>query len=209
MTTRLELTEEVLEAIGRPDDAAAKAYAVRGINAGIITVGLLFEPPELRTDGTLTALTTQNHVDMSTLTRLLRVDVVWNSTGSIHVWPLPFRLLQVLNLPSSGNVEYYSQFGNTMYYKPIPTVAETLNVFYVQQPARLTDDTDLYPFEMHEDVVLAIGIEIAFGFLEEDGMVGAWQKITDRLGVPQTAAVQIRKALREEIDIEQLQRVSK
>jgi hypothetical protein len=206
MATLLELENEVLEAIGRPGDATAKAYAKRSLNAGITLAGLLYEPPELRTNGTLIATNAQDYVDMSTLTRLMRVEAIWNSTGGDVVWSLPFDRLNVFNLPTTGNVKYYALHGNTLYYKPTPTGNETLDIHFLQYAARLENDEDAYPFTMHEDFVLSIGAEITFGFLEEGEMLESWNAISERLGVPAQTAAQIRQALREEVDIGDIQR---
>lgn len=208
MTTLLELENEVLEALGRPSDPTAKEYAKRGINAGVMLAGLLYEPPELRTNGNIVATNAQDYVSISTLTRLHRVEKVYNTTGSNVVWPLPLSRLSVFPMPTSGNVKYYALHGNIMYYRPTPTGNETLNVYYLQHAARLTNDVDAYPFSMHEDFVLSIGVEMSFGFLEEDGMMGAWDKITERLGLPAQTAAKVRQALREEIDIGNLRRAS-
>lgn len=199
MTTFLEIQTELIANLGGRDDTDAIAAIKRGINAGIFAAAFTFEPPELRTTGNLIATNGGGSVLITSLTRPLRIESVYNTTGSAPVYSLPYKMLEILWLPTSGNVQFYSMFGNSMYYKPDPTGNETLLTSYLQYPARLDDDSDLYPFNTAEDYVLVLATAYAFAFLEEGETSAMWAKLGETYGLPEAMVTKIRRVMRGEV----------
>ncbi len=200
MTTLLDLTTIIQSNVARPGDVDAKAWAVRGINAGMYAAALMFEPPELRVVEDGTAVAAGTAVDLATLTRFLRVDEVYNATGSNRVWPLSFQQLQSLWLPSTGGVQYYALHGKSLYYKPLPSGNETLNIYHFSYPVRLSGDSDVFPLDsQHEEFVLSLGTAYTWACQEEVEDVGMWVGLADKFAIPEAQVTQIRRMLREEV----------
>lgn len=198
MTTLLALNQEVQELIAR-DDTTAKTMITRGINAGIVAATILYEPPEQRTTSNLTASNGVASVALSGLTRWLRIEEVYNSTGSNRVWPLSYHQLNSFYLPTSGNVIFYALYGGTMYYKPTPSQDETLNVYFLQYPARVSNDGDTLPLSYYEDFILSFSTAFAFASLEEGESEQIWERIAAQLNLPFSALTKVRSVMREEL----------
>ncbi len=203
MTDFSTLYQEIQSSIGRESasDSLAVTVSKRGVNVGLFAAAFLFEPPELRTTGDLTASNTQDYVALSGLTRCYRVESVYNSTGSCHVYFLPYTQRQLLWLPTSGYVRFWSLYGNTLYYKPIPSSSETLSVSYFQYPTKLDADDDTFPFPTLEGYVLGIGTEYAWACLEEGESSQMWSKLADKYSIPETAVSLIRRQIGKEVSL--------
>lgn len=200
MTTLLDLTTIIQSNVARVGDEDAKAWAVRGVNAGMYTAALMFEPPELRTVANGTAVAAGTAIDLTSLQRLLRVDEVYNDTGSQKVWPLNFQQLESLWLPTSGSVSFFALHGWSLYYRPLPFGNEILNIYYFGYPDRLDQDADVFPLHtQHEEFVMSFGTAYTWACLEELEDVDMWMKITDKLTIPEATITQIRRMLREEV----------
>lgn len=192
------LKGEIFNAVARSDDVTA-GFAERGINVGIMLYAATHEPPELRTNGSLTALANGNALDLTSLTRFLRIDRIYNATGSNEVYPLSFREIEVLWLPTSGYVQFYAVHGNALYYRPHPTGNEILTAYFLQYPARLADDDTEYPFSTGEDYALMIATAFTWLCFEEDEIGNVWAGLAERFNISQDILNTIRALLREEV----------
>lgn len=199
MTTLATLRDEVYRSLGNRNDTDAQVWADRGINVGMIAYTLLNEPPECRTLGYGNAVAAGTVIVLSTqLTRHVRLERVYNNTGSCPVLFIPFRMWDLLYFPTSGNVQFYTLYGNSLYYKPLPTSTEQLYLYYFQLPARLDDSTDVYPFAMGEDFVLAFAKKWAWACLEEKEDSDMWSGLATDLALPEKLISDLRKYVREE-----------
>jgi len=198
MATLKDLTDEIIRGLGRSDSDAVE-FARLGVNGGLYAAAILFEPPELKTSETGTAVNAGTAVDLSALTRLLRVDSVYNTTGSQEVFILPHSLLNVLYLPTTGNVNFYSIYGQSLYYRPLPTGDETLTIYFFSYPTRLYDNGDTFPLGDHmRDFVLSFANAYAWANLEEVEDADMWLKINDKLGLPAATLTQVRRLMQKE-----------
>jgi len=198
MSTLLDLRNEMQSAMGGRNDSTAVYAQNRGINAGILTYAFLHEPPELRTADTLTVPTSGN-VNFDSLTRWLRIESVYNSSGN-KMHRLPFHLLDHVWIPDSPKMVIYSIYSHTLYARPIPNTPEQIKVYYLKYPKRLTSDYDPCPFEEHEDFIIAFALHYAWMYLEEGETSDSWAKVASAMNVPEEAISKIRKALRGQID---------
>lgn len=199
MSTLLDLKNEVVFACGGRDDTDFLEAIERGINAGLLTASLLFEPPELRVSGSLTAPSTDTKVSLTGLTRPWRIEEVFNESSAEALFKLPFWALNTTWLPSSGSVQFWALYGQVLHYRPQPDSNETLTVYYLQYPDQLGADSDEFPFSASlEGFTLAFAKEWAFGVLEEKESSDLWAGIVTALGVPEATSAEVRRLLREE-----------
>lgn len=201
MTTLSDAQDALQIAHGRSDTDSLSVYT-QGLNAAILACALLYEPPELRTSGSLTATSSQNYVSISTLTRPLRIEHIWNSTGSQRLWPLSLNELNILYLPTSGNVLYYALYGNVLHYRPQPSSNETLTVYFLQYPSRLQNAADVLPMAMYEDFIYAFASSFIWASFEEGESATIWSNIATQLNLPLSLMTSVRKAMRGEVPID-------
>ena len=107
MTTFLELKTEVREALGGNTDSVATSGIERGINAGLVAAAYLFEPPEIKTSGSLSASSGSGSVSTSTLTRPMTISSVYSATQSLKLYRLDFEQMDARWVPTSGNILFY------------------------------------------------------------------------------------------------------
>jgi len=164
------------------DDSDSITMMNRAANTAILAAALLFEPPELRTSAPAVADDLGTAINLaSSLLRNLRVEEVYNATGSQKVWPLGFHQLETFHLPTSGNVLYYALYGNNMYYRPYSN--DTLTIYYFQYPARLSGSEAL-PFDLHQDYIITFANAYVWATKEELEDVDMWQKIGQMTQTP-------------------------
>jgi len=198
MTTVASLITDLQISTARTD-SAAQAMMLRGINAGVVAATMLFRPPEQRTSEALTATVALNYVSMSTLTNLLFIEEVYNTTSALRVWPLEFSELEVLPLPVTlGAIMYYAIHGSILHYRPKPLVETTLTAYYLKSPTRLTSGDSL-PFSQNDDFIYSFAQTFVWAAFEEPDSASLWQKVVDATGVPQTYITQIRDALTRQV----------
>jgi hypothetical protein len=206
MATFGTLKNIVCTSLGRSDNDT-KAIAGRGINAGMILGALLYEPKELRVFQTVATPLAAKYLSLSTLTRVLRVDDVYNETGQNKVWGLPFFALEYLTIPSSlTHITFYAIYGERMYVKPVVVPSETLRIGYFQHPAVLTDDGAAFPYPSLEEFAVAFAHSYTWAAFEEPDSSGLWSKITNEWKIPQAIQLQARAILHREA-IGDIQRV--
>jgi hypothetical protein len=197
MSTLLDLRNELQSAMGGRDDDTAVYAQNRGINAGILTYAFLHEPPELRVSGSLT-VSTGGYTNMDSLTRLLRIESIYNANGN-KMHRLPFHLLDHVWVPSNPRMVIYAIYGHGLYCRPAPNTPEQVTVYYLRYPERLTANTDECPFEAHEDFILAFAMHYAWMYLEEGETSDNWAKVASAMNVPEAVISKTRKALRGQI----------
>lgn len=180
MTTVSTLIDNALKGLAM-NDQNTKDLVLYGINAGFLVATLLFEPPEMKVRQSATASSSGTYIDLSNLTRLLRVDKVYNQTAGKDVWPLSYKYIQIAYIEGTS-VQYYGIWGNYMYYKPQPSSNETLYIHTLTYPARLTELSPL-PFETYQDFVLSIALGFGWAAHEEPESKAAWDNIAQVLGV--------------------------
>lgn len=192
MTTFLELKTEVREALGGNTNATATDAIERGINAGLVAAAYLFEPPEVKASGSLSATAAAGSVSTSTLTRPMLIESVYSATNSVKVYRLGFEMIDMPWVPTTGIIQFYCLRGALLHYRP--QADETLTVYYMTRPARLQNDSDNYPFATLEDFVVSFGAEYAWAFLEEGDSSALWSKVADRVSVPEAKLFKVREA---------------
>jgi hypothetical protein len=210
MATVNELRSEIYEALGGRDDSVAQVAALRGLNAGVYAAYRTLEPPECRITGDIVAGAAAGYFDWeSELTRCDgRIEGVINtSDDDAKVWFIEFHLWNVLWKPVGESILYYTLYGENFYYKPIPTSSETLRLFYIQYPARLTLGADTIPYPKHEEYILSVATTLSFLVLEEVESGGAWNQLAEQYNMPATLISQMQRLMRGEVDIEHLQRI--
>jgi len=198
MTTLGDLLTDLQHATGRSDDAAVQLME-RGVNAGIIAASLLYRPAELRESGSLTAASNLKYVSLSSLSRFLTIEEIYNETGSCKVWPLEFSELEVLELPTTGYVKYFAVYGDVLHYRPQPSTNETLTAYYLALPARLTTSTDTLPLDSYQDFIFSFAQAFVWAGFEEGESSAVWQKVADATTVPWQTITQIRDVLNKQV----------
>lgn len=208
MTTVDDMRGEIYEALGGRDDSVVQVAALRGLNAGVYTAYRILEPPESRVEGSLNCGSASGRIDWTSgLTRCDgRIEWVTNDDNDdAKVWLLSHHLLDVLWLPTSGSIQFYSMYGEYFYYRPIPTASETLTVGHIQYPERLDDGSDTIPYAKHEEYILSIATALTFLVLEEVESGSAWTQLADRFNIPAQLVSQIQRLMKGEVDVDYLQ----
>lgn len=198
MTLLSTVIADLQRATARTDDEA-QSLMIRGVNAGVIAAALIYRPGELKTNGSITAVSTANYASLSTLSRWMSIDEIQNVTGSCRVWPLEFAELNTLEVPTTGNVLFYAIYGNDIHYRPQPALNETLTVYYFALPARLTALGDTLPLDDYQDFILSFAQSFVWASLEEPESSAVWQKLTEMTGIPWKEMTQIRDLLTQQV----------
>ena len=207
MTTLGDLKDEIYAATGGREDTVVQVAAERGINAGLLVATHLFEPPQQITTYDK-AINTTGTMTFDELTRAIRINQVYNTTRSKKVHMLEYNLLDVIYQADDADpdIELYAQHGLTLYFRPVPTSSQDIRLWYLQYPERLNDDSDSLPFELHQDLVLALGNIFVQAVLEETENVNMWSSLMTQVGAPEVEPGLIRRLLKGEIPYDYLQR---
>lgn len=198
MTLLSELVTDLEYATAR-NDTAARALMMRGVNAGIVAASLIYRPAELREVGSVTAVDNAYYVSLSPLSRFMLIEEVYNTTGSCKVWPLELHELEALPMPTSGYVQYFAIYGDSIHYRPLPATNEILTVYYLALPARLTLLTDTVPLEDYQDFVFSFAQTFVWAGLEEPESSAVWQKVAEGMGMAFQTITQIRDVLNKQV----------
>jgi hypothetical protein len=207
VTTLGDLKAEVYEAAGGRNDTVVQTAAERGLNAGLLMATYIFEPPEQVAHADLT-VTSAAELALTALTRLIRVNQVYNVSRSKVVNTLEYKWLNRVHIdePTNPDVEYYSQMGTSLFFRPVPTASQSITLWYLQYPARLTLDAEALPFELHQDFVLAMGNIFVQAVVEENENVVMWSNLMTAVGTPEVEPTMISKLLRGEVSYDYIQR---
>ena len=198
MTTLLEMITEVYTATGRSDSEMLVA-AKRGINTGLYAATLMFEPVEMNSTSSHVVGAGVDYMNLSVLTRMLRIHTVKDSTNGQMLYILPPRTGDYVWVPTGNYPLFYSIEGHRLYLTPTPVAQVTLAVYYLRYAARLVNETDVIPIPTHfDDFILSFALEVVHAFFEESDSNAMWQKVTDRMGIPEQLTKGIKDfALRE------------
>ena len=197
MTSFLELKDEVRGALGGVDTQVASDAIKRGLNAGLQAATFLYKPPESEAIGTLTATSADNKVSTVDLDRLMWIESIYSETSSHKVYRLPINLLDMPWVPTIGIIQFFCERGGYLHYRP--AADETLTVYYLSYPERLVDDSNTYPYGMHEDFVVAFGTAYAWAVLEEGDSSDLWGKIADRVNIPESTFYMLKRLVKLEV----------
>lgn len=187
-STFLTLYTDVARNIGRYDadgniDTDGLAVSKRGVNFGILFAALVFDPMELKTSGSVTALSSQDYVSISTLTNIRLIQSVYNSTGSKEVTFIPEEKFKLIVPASLTYVEFYYRFGNTIYYNQ-PSSSNTLTIKYIKYPTELTNDEDTVDFSNQDSVIISVATRYASSAFEEADAEKLWDSVLQAFSLP-------------------------
>jgi len=195
MSNLQDLQGLVIKGLGGRDDSVALAVINACLNYATTLAALIFEPPELREQGNLTVTGGNSSVSLSTLTKLLDLQTVWNTTDSLKMWFIPWESWYVI-LPSSvGKTKYFSIFGDSLYVKDTPSVNKTLLVSYTNYPTTLVNLTDVLEFEHHDSYIVTVALAICWAFFEEGESSGVLQKAADAIAMPLSLGAKARQVI--------------
>ena len=193
-STWLELKTMITDALGRAD-ANALTIAGRGVNFGQLMAAILYDPPELQTTGSLTVSASGTSVSLSTLTNLLSLIKIYNSTASKDVFIVPYDKFTIIVPTGAGNVLYAAKFGTTLYTRPTPTVSNTLTASYRKYPSPLVADGTSIDFDHYDEFITTVGLRYAWACFEEPESSDLFSKVGELIGVPLAIGTKIRNQL--------------
>ena len=137
-------------------------------------------------------------------TRVLRYEHLYNTyTGRIML-PMSFAQMKMLYIPyeSGGSTygpDYYHHYGTRLYYMPRPrTTGETIDVHYVQHPARIGSGNDL-PYGKHEHFIIVAATQFMWATQEEVENAEMWGRLLQILGTSEDKLEQIRQIMGREV----------
>lgn len=176
-TTFKELYQRVLLRLDRGADGRALLAAKEGLNSAQKVLARVRNWDELMVLDTSNAktVTDQKTYSMTSdwgLTRpkdILSIRLIDNSNSRKLVWVGPREVDKVIPYPEDYGTsipQWYTQRGNDVELLPIPNDAYDLYVFYAQWPVDLSDDSDEIVFSDLDDVLIALGTEMADAILD-------------------------------------------
>ena len=181
--------------IGGRDDASAVTVMKAAINYASILAALVFEPPELKAISNLTVTGGSDNTSFSSLTQLLDILTVYNTTDSCVMWFVPYEQFEIIIPASVGKTKYYTVFGETIYVKDTPSVNKTLKLTYSNYPTTLVNPTDELEFEWHDPYIVGVASGICMAAFEEGESAQTWQGVVDAVGVPLMLGARARQVI--------------
>jgi len=200
-STLATLRTVITDAIGN-SQTKATSWADRGLNYAQLLAALLFDPPELHTDTTLSLPSGGTSVSLATLTRLNDITKVYNTTNSNIMWSVPWERWYLITPTGTGTPKYYSRRGATMPICPTPTAITSLSVYYRQYPSTLSSATDTLSFDYHDPWIISTAMEFVWAFQEEKESVDMFKTIGDSIGVSLAIGTKLRASLEEGIRVQ-------
>ena len=183
-STLQELQSLVIKGLGGRDDSVAISVINASLNYAITLAALIFEPPELREQNNLVISGSSSYVSIGSLTDLLDLQTVYNSTDSNKMWFIPWESWYVILPTTVGSVKYFSVFGDRLYVKDTPSGNKTLLVSYSTYPAKLVNLTDELGFDYHDSYIVSVALGIAWAFFEEGETAGVMEKVANAAAMP-------------------------
>lgn len=194
-STLTELQGLVVKGLGGRDDLVALTVINASLNYAATLAALIFEPPELREQSNLVVSGGSSYVSMGSLTDLLDLITIYNTTDSNKMWFIPWESWYVILPTTVGKVKYFSIFGDRLYVKDTPAVNKTLLVSYSTYPAKLVDLTDVLEFDYHDSFLVATALGICWAFFEEGESAGVLQKVSDAMAMPLALGAKARQVI--------------
>jgi len=196
MATALgDLQGLVVEGLGGRNDSTTLTVINACLNYAITLAALLFEPPELREQGDLVVSGGNAYVSVASLTDLLDIQTVYNSTVGSKMWYIPWESWYVILPATIGSVKYYSIFGDKFYVKDTPSANATLSVSYSTYPSKLVNLTDPVEFDHHDSYLVSVALGICWAFFEEGESAGVLQKVADVVSIPLSLGAKARQVI--------------
>jgi hypothetical protein len=205
MTSYNDLETDLKNAVAM-EDSKTIALINPAINFGVWLASALYEPEVQKSISNLTAVSTAGYISIATMTRMLRMDHLYNSTGGGAMYPMSYDQMKSAYIPA-GDALFWTTYGQRLYYAPTPSSNQTLNAHYLQYPARISAGEDL-PFDEYEDFILTAAIQYVWATQEEVENVDMWAKLTGALNTG-GASIGLTKQImeREGMDVNNLSRV--
>ena len=200
-STLTELREVVLRAVG---DSSTKSqeWAVVGINQAQLIAALLFNPPELYINAELPLAMATSTVDLSSLTNLRTIELVYNKTAGKRMWPLPWERWWIFNSEAdTGSAKFHCRRGSTLNCAPSPEVENLLQVYYWKYPTALVLGPDELDFDHHDGFITATAVAIIWAQREESESADALMKIAQASGLPLKESADLRLQFEEGIQM--------
>lgn len=185
----------VIKGLGGRDDSVALAVINASLNYAATLAALIFEPPELREQSNLTVTGGSSYVSISSLTDLLDIQAIYNTTDSSKMWFVPWESWHVILPASVGSVKYFSIFGDRLYVKDTPSVNKTLEVSYSTYPAKLVNSADTLEFDYHDSYIVSVALGIAWAFFEEGESAATMKAVADVISLPLSLGARARQVI--------------
>ncbi len=171
-----EIVKEILRVV---DDDRYTETAIKSlVNEAVLSIAsgrmysfrLTISPPLPRLYTTDTVLTVAGD-DSLTLPADFNRDVVQVLNSDSEIIPIPSlrKFLRLYPEQVAGAVFRCAIKGNKLFYRDIPTVAETLTVHYYKNPATLTLDDDIpdcIPVQLHRSLIVPYVCREVFNVLD-------------------------------------------
>lgn len=168
MSSTLATFETLMQkGLGGRDDTVAMTVIDACINYAVTLAALFFEPPELSEKANLVVPSDDDYVSLGTLTNLLNVKTVYNTTDEHRMWFIPWESWDTIVPSNIGSIKYYSIFGGTLFVKDTPTANKLLSVGYLTYPSTLSGANDTIDFDYHDSFIVTTALAIAWAFFEK------------------------------------------
>jgi hypothetical protein len=178
-STFVALQNIVLPALGDRDDSDTLTIAKFNINTAAVVAAAIFKPPELEKQTTVTLSAGSSYYDVSGLTDFLSLLALYNNTDSIRMWPFSFEVWQVLvRTLSVGSTRYYTNRGNLIYVKDVPSVDKVFDISYLTHPPYMTNSSDSVGFDNYDSFITSLAIQLSWASLEEAESSNLFASIT-------------------------------
>jgi len=172
-----ELYSRVLFRLNSPDEGRALLAAKFAVNDALKVIARVQDFDELKVLDTTNAETVVDQKEYSLtddlgLTRpkdIYTIRLINGSSSRKLGYKPPREWDEVVPYPEglgSSTPTVYTRRGGKIELYPIPSDVYPLYVFYSQWPAELVDDNDEPEFEDLDDVIIALGMDIATASLE-------------------------------------------
>jgi len=181
MSTYAELQTIVVAGLGR-DDTVTQTYALHGLNYAVLAAAIIFSPPELDLITTFTVTGSSSYSDISGITGIRSIDVIYNTTDDLRVWLMSKEKFDILTgALATGHVEYCTRHGNYLFWAPLPDASTIIQVLYRKYPSLVSNTATSIPFDNYDDFLVSEATKFAFACLEEGDSVTIFDGIAKQL----------------------------
>lgn len=194
MSTLTDLQTIVFKALGR-SDTDTTTLTTAALNYAAVLAALTFEPPELTGNTTVQVTGASNYVSISSVTNLLDLRSVYNSTDSKNMWFIPWDLWYAFFPTTVGSTKYYSLFGQLIYVRDTPVVNKDLLIHYTKYPTTMVSASDELGFDHHDSYIVSVATGIVWAFYEESESAGTMGKMAEFVSQPLSLGARARGIL--------------
>jgi len=183
MSSSLQTLRNLIQVnIGNRDDTDAILVMNAAINYSALLAALVFDPPELKKSATSTLAIGQDSLGLTSLTNLLDVITLYNVTDSFTMWFFPFEQWHTIVPSTVGLTKYYTIYGETLYFRDVPTADKVLRMFHSNYPSALVNLGDTLSFDHHDSYIISLASAICFAAFEEAEGASMWKDIASAAG---------------------------